>query len=188
MVCCPGAHFTNNFSITIQMWWKFHLALIQVLIKWSLQNLAHGQLSWHVPNFVAIWSTVIEWELNDIPSNLKCDGKIVSEMGPRVTNKILELKSHSNRSRTQARNLFEMYTLKWLTPIILTTCLKLSQVYCMGLRSKDFNDCSMLVIPSRGRKTMIFLALWDKTLPSWKQKLSWKYCLANACNEIRMIE
>ena len=63
-----GAHFTNDFSITIQMWWKFHFALIQVLIKWSLQNLAHGTtagLSWHVPNFVAIWSTVIELELNE---------------------------------------------------------------------------------------------------------------------------
>ena len=49
-----GAHFTNNFSITIQMWWKFHFALIQILIKWSLQYLAHGTtagLSWHVPNF-----------------------------------------------------------------------------------------------------------------------------------------
>ena len=63
----PGAHFTNNFAITIQMWWKFHFALIQVLIKWSLQNLAHGTtawLSWHVPNFVAIWLIVIELELN----------------------------------------------------------------------------------------------------------------------------
>ena len=58
-----GAHFTNNFSITIQMWWKFHFAPIQILIKWSLQYLAHGTtagLSWHVPNFVAIWSSVIE--------------------------------------------------------------------------------------------------------------------------------
>ena len=65
----PGAHFTNNFSITIQMWWKFHFALIQILIKWSLQYLAHGTtagLSWHVPNFVAIWSPVIELKLNEI--------------------------------------------------------------------------------------------------------------------------
>ena len=28
----PGAHFTNNCSITIQMWWKFHFALIQIII------------------------------------------------------------------------------------------------------------------------------------------------------------
>ena len=65
----PGDHFTNNFSITIQMWWKFHFAIIQILIKWSLQSLAHGTtagLSWHVPNVVAIWSPVIELELNEI--------------------------------------------------------------------------------------------------------------------------
>ena len=64
-----GDHFTNNFSITIQKWWKFHFALIQILIKWSLQNLAHGTtagLSWHVPNFVVIWSPLIKLELNEI--------------------------------------------------------------------------------------------------------------------------
>ena len=65
----PGAHFTNNFSITIQMWWKFHFAFIQILIKWSLQYLAHcttAGLSCNVPNFVVIWSSVIELELNEI--------------------------------------------------------------------------------------------------------------------------
>ena len=41
-LCESGADFTNNFSITIQMWWKFHFALIQILINRSLQNLAHG--------------------------------------------------------------------------------------------------------------------------------------------------
>ena len=64
-----GTHFTNDFSITIQMWWKFHFALIQILIKWSLQYLAHGTtagLSWHVPHVVAIWSSAVELELNEI--------------------------------------------------------------------------------------------------------------------------
>ena len=64
-----GAHFTNNFSITFQMWWKFHFALIQILIKWSLQYLAHATtagLSWHVPNVVAIWSSVVEWNFHHI--------------------------------------------------------------------------------------------------------------------------
>ena len=59
----PGDHFTNNFSNTIQMWWKFDFALFQILKKWLLQNLAHGMtagLLWHVLNFVAIWSPVIE--------------------------------------------------------------------------------------------------------------------------------
>ena len=40
----------------------------QIIIKWLLQYLVHGTtgLSWHVPNFVAIWSSVIELELNEI--------------------------------------------------------------------------------------------------------------------------
>ena len=38
----PGTSFTDNFFITIQMWWKFHYSIIQILIKWSLQYLAHG--------------------------------------------------------------------------------------------------------------------------------------------------
>ena len=33
-----GTHFTNDFSITIQIRWKFHLALIQVLVIISQQN------------------------------------------------------------------------------------------------------------------------------------------------------
>ena len=64
-----GAHFTNNFSITIQMWWKFHLTLIQLLMITSQQNLAHAttaQLSWHVPNIVAITLLVFGWEQNKI--------------------------------------------------------------------------------------------------------------------------
>ena len=65
----PGTHFTNDFSITIQMWWKFHLALIQLLIITSQQNLAHAttaQLSCHVPNIVAITLLVFGWEQNEI--------------------------------------------------------------------------------------------------------------------------
>ena len=64
-----GTHFTNDFSITIQMWWKFHFALIQILIHGSLQNLAHGTtagLSCHVPNIVAITILLFGWEQNEI--------------------------------------------------------------------------------------------------------------------------
>ena len=63
----PGAHFTNDFSIVIHIWRKFHSALIQVIVKWSLRNLAHGTtavLSWHVKNFVAIWHLTIELHWN----------------------------------------------------------------------------------------------------------------------------
>ena len=38
----PGAHFTNDFSIIIQIRWKFPNALIQVVEQWSLWNFA-----WH---------------------------------------------------------------------------------------------------------------------------------------------
>ena len=40
-----GAHFTNNFSITFQMWWKFHFALIQIQMKWSLQYLVNSVIN-----------------------------------------------------------------------------------------------------------------------------------------------
>ena len=73
MLCCcnsvPGTHFTNDFSITIQIRWKFHLALIQLLVIISRQNLAHdttAQLSYHVPNIVAITILLFGWEQNEI--------------------------------------------------------------------------------------------------------------------------
>ena len=64
-----GTHFTNDFSITIQIRWKFNLALIQLLMIISRQNLAHAttaQLSCHVPNIVAITFLVFGWEQNEI--------------------------------------------------------------------------------------------------------------------------
>ena len=54
-------HFTNDFSIVIR--WKFHSALIRVVVKWLLWNFAQGTtavLSWHVQNFVAIWYPTME--------------------------------------------------------------------------------------------------------------------------------
>ena len=33
----PGSHFANDFSIVIQLRWKFHPALIEVAGKWWLQ-------------------------------------------------------------------------------------------------------------------------------------------------------
>ena len=68
-VVLSGTHFTNDFSITIQIRWKFHLALIQLLVIISRQNLAHAttaQLSCHVPNIVAITISLFGWEQNEI--------------------------------------------------------------------------------------------------------------------------
>ena len=38
----PGAHFTNVFSIAIQIRWKFRFTLTSILIQWLLQNFVHG--------------------------------------------------------------------------------------------------------------------------------------------------
>ena len=69
--CDAGAHFTDDFSITIQIRWKFQLAVIQllVIISQQKQNFAHattGQLSGHVQNFLAITSFEFGWEQNEI--------------------------------------------------------------------------------------------------------------------------
>ena len=52
-----GAHFMNDFSIEIQIQWKFNSTLIQVVVKWLLWDFAHGMtayLQWHVQNFIAL--------------------------------------------------------------------------------------------------------------------------------------
>ena len=63
---CPGARFTNGFSIAIQIRWEFRFALTSIRMQWSLQNFVHGTtalLSWHVQKFVAIWWPATElWQ------------------------------------------------------------------------------------------------------------------------------
>ena len=46
-----GPHFTNGFSIAVQIQWIFHFTLTSVVSKWSLQTFQHDTtalLSWHV--------------------------------------------------------------------------------------------------------------------------------------------
>ena len=60
-----GAHFTNDFIIQIR--WKFHSALIQVLVKWLLWNFARditAVLSWHVQNFVVVLHNTMKLHQN----------------------------------------------------------------------------------------------------------------------------
>ena len=60
----PGAHFTNDYSFVIQIRWKFHSTLIQVIGKWSLWKFAHvttALLSYHVQNVVAIWYPTMDF-------------------------------------------------------------------------------------------------------------------------------
>ena len=63
----PGTHFTNSISITIHIRYKIQFAIIQILIKWLLQNFAHGMtamLSCHVQTFVAICCPGTELQQN----------------------------------------------------------------------------------------------------------------------------
>ena len=59
----PGAHFTNDFSIVIQILWKFHSALIQLAVNSSLWNFAQGTIAvlpWYMQNFVVILCSTME--------------------------------------------------------------------------------------------------------------------------------
>ena len=67
---CPhvitGARFTNVFLPTIQIWWKFRLAITPLLAIRSQQIFAHAttaQLSCRVQNFVAITVLESRWEV-----------------------------------------------------------------------------------------------------------------------------
>ena len=81
----PGAHFTNTFIIVLQIWWKFHSALIKGVVKWSLWNFAHGidmmkaVLSWHVQNFIPKYYLMTELHENQFSIEL---GKLFMKWAP----------------------------------------------------------------------------------------------------------
>ena len=57
-------------STVIQICWKFHCALIQVVVKSLLWNFAHGLttvLPWHVQNFVAVDTLQWSYTKNNFP-------------------------------------------------------------------------------------------------------------------------
>ena len=81
----PGPRFTNEFSIAIQIRWKFRFSLTSTLILWSLQNFIHGTtavLSWHVQKFVAIWRPAAELWQGEVSIVFELRAKTVSETGP----------------------------------------------------------------------------------------------------------
>ena len=55
--------FHSNFSFTNHIQQEICFSVIQILLKWYLQNLAHditAMLSWHGHKIVVIWQTWIE--------------------------------------------------------------------------------------------------------------------------------
>ena len=68
------AHFANNFSIIIQIWWNFSFNVIPLQAIISLQNFAHGTtavLACHVQNLVVISSLQLKREQNEIHLELE---------------------------------------------------------------------------------------------------------------------
>ena len=69
MQLSPGFCFTNDFSIGMQIRWKFRFTLALILIQWSVQNFAHGTtalLSLHVQKFIAIWWSAAELQRGEV--------------------------------------------------------------------------------------------------------------------------
>ena len=84
-----GTHFTNNFSIVIHIWWKFHFALIQAVAHWLLLNFAHGMtavLSWQMQNFVGIWYPTMELHSTQFSIIFELWWKNCSWNGPQTEN------------------------------------------------------------------------------------------------------
>ena len=80
-----GPNSRTIFSIVIQIRWKIGFSVTALHGVLSLQNFTHvttTQLPRHVQHFVAITSLQLGWDLNECPSNLNSDGKIIREMGP----------------------------------------------------------------------------------------------------------
>ena len=80
----PFWSLTIFFFISIPIQWKIHFDAIQFIVNRFQQKFLHAMtdmLVCHEQNSVAIPSVEFEWELK-FPSNLNCDGNIVSETGP----------------------------------------------------------------------------------------------------------
>ena len=74
-----GILFTHDILLGMQLWWKFHFAVIQVSLRWSLQNLTHATaavLSWPVLFF----SDTVSGMKMLFTSNLNNDGNFISKI------------------------------------------------------------------------------------------------------------
>ena len=85
----PAAtHLTHHIPLLIEIPQNRQFASLHIISMWSLQNFAHvttAMLSWHVQNFVVIWSTIIKLQQNIFTiqlekcvKNHECDGSWVS--------------------------------------------------------------------------------------------------------------
>ena len=83
--CDTGTYFTDDFSIKIQIRWKFQF--VQILIKWWLQNFAHDTttiLSLHLQKMLRSDDQELNYIKTTLPSGLTYERKIISGMGLRI--------------------------------------------------------------------------------------------------------
>ena len=83
-ICVTRPQRINDFPIIIQIRWKFHLTVIQLLVTILQQNVAHTttvQVSCYEQNFVAIILLQFGWEQNENSITFELWWKIVSERG-----------------------------------------------------------------------------------------------------------
>ena len=77
-----------NYLYEANIWWKFHSALIQVVVRWSLWNSVHDMtalLSWHVQNFVATWYPTMELHWRQFSIEFQLLWKNCSRNGPQLS-------------------------------------------------------------------------------------------------------
>ena len=77
-----GAHFMNDFSIVIQIWWKLHCALIQIIAKWVTTKLCTLYDSCAAIACAKFCSNIISYNgvtKKKFPLNFNYGGKIVHE-------------------------------------------------------------------------------------------------------------
>ena len=69
-----GILFTHDILLRIQLWWKFHFAVIQVSLRWLLQNLAHA-MAW-----AKVFSDIVPGMKVLFTSNLNNDGNFIGKI------------------------------------------------------------------------------------------------------------
>ena len=79
---------SNDFSIVIQIGGKFYSTLIQIVVKLSLWNFAHGTtavLSWHVQNCITIWYPTLKLHPNQFSIEFGLQRKSCTWKGPQAS-------------------------------------------------------------------------------------------------------
>ena len=79
-----GCHPTHNFSITIEIWQKFHYAFIQILLKWLLQNTWHTYSDGLVQERCNFGAMAMELLLSCINPSIRCSVMVCAEFSSNL--------------------------------------------------------------------------------------------------------